>query len=288
MSAATTLSLWLDCLIAMAVFGGALFRLCLPDRPEVAAIDPLLRRIFRILAMSSLAAAILHGAVEAAAIGGDWAAIADPDMLRSVFLDTGFGRAWLWHIGAAFLLYAAANRRRPFGASAWAAAALLVTQARTGHPAMAGGFSGLYWQANHALHLLAGGAWLGGMIPLVLLARRPTCPLELYHRFTPYGVGAVCLVVLSGAYNAGQLAEASEALFTSPYGRAFLIKLGLVTLMGGCGLVNRLLFLVPAGHRGTACSAALPIGLMLELAIGALTVGAACWLGSLPPMTAGG
>ena len=47
-------------------------------------------------------------------------------------------------------------------------AALLASLGLVGHAAMQTGVEGVRHRANHAVHLLTTGAWIGGLVPFVM------------------------------------------------------------------------------------------------------------------------
>jgi copper resistance protein D len=111
-------------------------------------------------------------------MSGSDALALDPGTWHAVLLDTQFGHVWCWHLGFAIALLAlAAIPGLPWqaGAAMLAALLLLASLGLTGHAAMDMG-GGMNHEINQMAHLIAGGLWLGGLVPLGVLLHRATRP----------------------------------------------------------------------------------------------------------------
>ena len=102
----------------------------------------------------------------------DWSAAVDPGAIGAVLTDTAFGHAWMLHLVLAAALVVAVFVWR----DRWAAMAILsglplASLGLVGHAAMQTGAEGVLHRANHAVHLLDAGAWIGGLVPFVLQPR---------------------------------------------------------------------------------------------------------------------
>ncbi|MDW8300584.1 MAG: CopD family protein [Anaerolineae bacterium] len=93
----------------------------------------------------------------------------------------------------------------------------------------------------HWLHMLATGAWAGGLIGLAVLLPAALAPLDeagkraaltaALRRFAVLGVGAVLVLTTTGAYNSAiQVRQVSDYV-TTPYGLILLAKYALVAPM---------------------------------------------------------
>src|SRR4051794_17138676 len=91
--------------------------------------------------------------------------------VREVLLETSFGRVWVAQLGLAVLLLAGLLAGAPAAVVLALAGAALASLAWTGHPAAGRGAQGAVRVGAMAAHLLAGGAWLGGLVPLGLTLR---------------------------------------------------------------------------------------------------------------------
>ncbi len=139
------------------------------------------------------------------------------------------------------------------------------------------------------LHLLATSAWIGGLAALLpaLAAARQAQPAQrsrslthLIARFTGVATGAVVILAATGTFAALQHMSAVSELWTTTYGRALLIKLGLFGVLLLLGGFNRW-YLHPRLSRSggesrlrvmqRSIGAEIGVGIMLLLAVGALT-----------------
>jgi copper resistance protein D len=129
------------------------------------------------------------------------------------------------------------------------AAALLGSLAWTGHAVGTVGALALPHVLGNALHCLAAGAWVGGLVPLALLlaaARRHDNPQSdklaylATRRFSTIGLVSVAILIATGLLNAWILVGSLEALVVTEHGRLLQAKLGLFALMLGLAAVNRL------------------------------------------------
>ena len=165
----------------------------------------------------------------------------------SLLLGTAWGRTWVWaSVGALVLLCMfAIARRHPAG---WWGALLLVAAvdafpALTGHAAAAERWSVLFVAAD-TLHVLAAGAWIGGLATVRWLSRshrRSQAGMSLLPQlvpaFSPVAVAAVATLVATGALASWELLPSPGAFLTSTWGRLLLLKL--VVLAGVLALGAR-------------------------------------------------
>lgn len=83
-------------------------------------------------------------------------------------------------------------------------------------------------------HLAAVATWLGGLTVLLagLLPRRRAGELaEVIPRFSQWALGAVVVIVGSGALLAWRLVGSWQALTNTSYGELLLVKIGLLALV---------------------------------------------------------
>ena len=152
----------------MLTFGASAYLWLYAPERLTRALSPAVRRLALIAASSRSLTAILWLALEVGGDGGRSSAAVDPDTFGGVLTDTAFGHAWAAHLILAAALVAARRLRpaQPMGADGasyqrlcWPALALLATPRCRPAP------KALLHRANHAVHLLTAGAWLGGLIP---------------------------------------------------------------------------------------------------------------------------
>lgn len=141
-----------------------------------------------------------------------------------------------------------------------------------------------------AAHVLGAGVWVGGVAALgaALLAVRTLAPdarrglaQTLVRRFSPWALGAVGLIALTGLLQSVERLSTAGDLTETAYGRALLAKAGLLLIVAG----------VAAGHRGAGDRAGRRIAVELG-GMAAILAATAALSGHPPPdataPTAGG
>lgn len=127
------------------------------------------------------------------------------------------------------------------GAALTLAGMALAMQGGMGHAGATGGTAGASLLLLEALHLLAAGAWLGGLLPLFLLVGSlPPQPASVASQsFSTVGLIAVLLIAGTALAQSWQWIGNLGGLFGTRYGHIALLKLGLFfTLLAFAG-VNR-------------------------------------------------
>jgi copper resistance protein D len=176
--------------------------------------------------------------------------------LVAVLGETLFGRVWLVRLlmAAGLCLAVAASRssehrvrRAAQTVGALLAALLLATLAAMGHAAGERGVDRTAHLSADALHLLAAGAWLGALVPLVGILKQGSVPtyeiaVQATRRFSMLGVAAMSALLLSGVINAAYTVGTLAALYESQYGRLLLVKLTLYVLIVALAAANRLVW----------------------------------------------
>jgi copper transport protein len=106
------------------------------------------------------------------------------------------------------------------------------------------GGAGEWWQfASTLLHASAAIAWIGGLVVLGWLLLRGRLTAERLQRmpyWSIYAAGGVGVLALSGIVQSLIEVRYPSALFTTEYGVILLIKLGLVAVALGLGLLGHL------------------------------------------------
>jgi putative copper resistance protein D len=96
-----------------------------------------------------------------------------------------------------------------------------------------------------ALHLMAAGAWVGGLLALLLLIPRLTrsgqaaAAANVLHQFSGMGYFAVAILIATGVFKSWLLVVNLQGLVSNPYGWTLIIKLILFAGMGSLALANR-------------------------------------------------
>lgn len=299
---------WVQFVSVSALFGSALFWLYAGGgaAPGPARLPRAFAATLRLLRLAALAAALsglawLAGIVvnmTSSSPAPEWASLRDFEVWRLFFFETNFGAV----SGLRLVLLAAAlgvvTLRRPqrgfLVALAAIGAALLVSQAWLGHAAQGdGGLRGGAMIVAYSAHVLAAGAWVGGLAPLLfaLAEERGEDPgsgsLKILDRFSTMGFLAVVLIVLAGLANLCFRVGASFGrLLDTPYGETLFAKLALVALMLALAAFNRFVGaarLRRASSQSPSEAARLRTSVGVELALGIAVLGAAAALGVTPP-----
>jgi putative copper resistance protein D len=181
------------------------------------------------------------------------------NVIGTVLTHTRFGRNWELRLLLIVFLAAFVGAKHFAGPRRWTAlssraalllsAAALVTVAGSGHAGVMAGWQGNIHLASDASHLLAAGAWLGGLVPLALLFAQARRAAEAAWiaiartatlRFSTLGVIGVGTLVATGLVNTWFLVGTLPALTGTDYGRLLLIKLSLFAAMVSVAAINRL------------------------------------------------
>ncbi|MGH6825827.1 CopD family protein [Methyloceanibacter sp.] len=203
--------------------------------------------------------------------------------IPTVLLGTSFGHdvfAQALSVLAALLLLTAWPQRWRFAAVGLVGLALALQTAHSHAFAMEHGPSLLLYAEG--LHLVAGGAWLGGLLPLLVLVRDapPEPAAETLGRFS--GLATFCVAAIAGTacFQGWVLGGGVAGLIGTAYGWVLLLKAALFAVLLGLAAINRFR-LTPALERRDAeparwalmrtIAGETVIGLMVVLAAGALS-----------------
>ncbi|MFI4914727.1 MAG: copper homeostasis membrane protein CopD [Steroidobacterales bacterium] len=301
----------------LLLFGSPLFCLYGLERgasqSSVPAQPPWQRRALLLAAAVALLGAFAWVMAETASVSAEPGDAFSPAALWTILSATRFGRACLARIALlALSIVATLCVARP--KALWIVQVILggtatASFAWTGHGASgvgAGGVSapGAVHLLGDLLHLLAAGIWIGALVPLAALLQysiRSGAPAQAQaaqfglRRFSSLGVGVVAALVLSGAINSWFLIGPSHwrSIFTSGYGIALLVKLGLFGAMLGLAALNRYRR-VPALRIALGAQDPIPPALralratvLAETALALLVLVAVSLLGTLAPPISG-
>jgi copper resistance protein D len=234
-------------LAAILAFGMSAYLWAYAPERLTIALSPIVRRLALTASLVALVSAIAWLALESASMADDWSAAIDPDAIGAVLTDAAFGHAWAAHLALAAALVAVVvfGPRDRWAATAVASAALLASLGLVGHSAMQSGAEGVLHRANHAVHLVAAGAWIGGLVPFVMCLR--ACErgdlrkdaVRAMAGFSFWGQLIVAAIVLTGVVNIALTSHRAPIPPTTPY-RALLVgKLIIVSIMILLALFNR-------------------------------------------------
>lgn len=226
--------------------------------------------------LALVAADISGGTVTSVSLhGGFW----------PVLTGTRFGIVWLCRLVLALLLMLLLLLPLTRHLQLLLAAALAATLALVGHAGATPGPAGDLHLVSDIAHLLAACCWLGALpaLAMFLLSRQRVTGVHTraVQRFSVLAIISVAILATTGLINSWALVGVPRDLWTTSYGRALALKLGLFAAMLGIAAVNRFYLtprLVQPGSsralvRNTLAEVALGLGILL-------LVGA---LGTLPP-----
>jgi putative copper resistance protein D len=285
-----------ECVVAEPAFAAA-------NGALYPALERLQRRWARVV-WASLGVAILSGALwfvllAAGIYDAHFDYLWHSGALWTVATETRFGQVAALRFAAAVLLAALLMRRRGGTAVGGGrriaqlifATAFLISPAWIGHAGGTPGGSGLMSLSADASHLLAAGAWLGGLPPLAMLLlaaawrqKEPswaTLTAAAVRRFSRLGVASVGALLASGIINSWYEVGTLANLLTTAYGRLVLVKIALFTAMVALAAVNRLYFTPRLATVGAVRR--LHQTTLVETALGLAAVAVVGFLGAMPP-----
>lgn len=203
---------------------------------------------------TALGAALLSGAawlvLLSAEIGDVPPAEAVAEGLPAMVLaGTAFGQAWtarlvVLAVLAAVLATAPRNAAADLACAALGAA-FAAGLAFAGHAAGSGDAVHL---VSDMLHAVAAGAWLGALVPLVMLlggvrragdAASAALAAEVTRRFSVLGVVSVAALLATGAVNTWEILGADALSAGAAYNRLLFLKIGLFFAMVAIAAFNR-------------------------------------------------
>jgi copper resistance protein D len=306
-TAALTAAAWaahyIQVAAAMLLFGGSLFPFYSraegwPAHWRALGFFPLTAALFLSVALAA--------ALKIADLTGDPATLLDAGELKGFFLETSFGGVWLLRLAVSTALFAVAlcyavkarlsrsSVRSRDAVLLSLSGLVLLTFAGGGHAGAVSGsqnaFAATVWEG---LHLLAAGAWIGGLLPLlhsmgvadghdgtVASAVRLLRSFSLMGQLTVGTLilgGFATLIVLMGAWHV-----TVQVLTASNYGQALIVKHALIAAMLVIAGVNRFVLLQRL-EAGTARVSQMRRAILLECALAVLVIAAGVTLSQSPP-----
>lgn len=276
------LALYVDLLL---LFGVALFALYSVNAP--LRFRPLLRGLALLGALLSVAGLLLM----TSAMSGETQLAALWPHLQMMLLETDVGLAWALRMIALIVVLVQPGK----WLASMAGAVALTSLAWSGHGAMDEGSLRVWHFLSDILHLLAAGAWLGGMLALVLLVRgrvdeaRIRLLAAAVKRFEWIGAAIVLTLSVSGVVNyLFIVGPRLDEVLLGTYGMLLAIKVLLFAAMLVLAALNRF-HLGPALERSlrdgqhVIAAHALRRSVLLELGMALLIVALVAWLGTLSP-----
>jgi copper transport protein len=254
--------------LSIALMVGGLAFLLFAWRPAIAALGgkerlggaagAFYRRLSRVLAVAVLlgiVVSVLGILLQGASAAGVslWASLTGP-IIRDT-LHSRFGTVWglrvIDWVALGVLLLAAARLPR---ARRWLAVPialgalyLVMTPAFAGHPSIQSPVA-VFFPTN-VVHVLAASIWVGGIACFLLALPAATRRLSsedrsrlllgTMARFSPFALGAVIAIAITGVIQAYIDVRSVHALFSTTYGLLVFAKVVLLVILIGFGALNR-------------------------------------------------
>jgi putative copper resistance protein D len=237
----------------------------------------------------------------AAVMADGFLAALDMSTFESVIEDTSFGKVWVLRVLLLLCLFALlAFARRPGKQQPRLhlalASVIAGSLAAVGHTRTHEGPLKAIHALSDSLHLLAAGAWLGGLLALGFIVhascKNPFRGLEDLGRtlveFSSMGTAAVGVLLASGLANTLLLVRPLSGLTEGPYGQLLLLKIVLFGAMLTLAAQNRfvltpMLTETQEPMRNANIVRRLHRNIIAEQTLGALILGAVAVLGTISP-----
>jgi putative copper resistance protein D len=265
-------------LAAMLAFGMSAYLWAYAPEKLRLALSPTAHRVALIASLVALITAIAWLALESASMADDPSAAIDPEAIAGVLTDTAFGHAWSLHLVlAAALVAVVAFSRAGWAATSLVSGALLASLGLVGHAAMQTGAEGALHRANHAVHLMAAGAWIGGLVPFAMCLRAyqrddlRKDAVRAMAGFSFWGQLIVAAIVLTGVVNIALTSHRPPLPPTTPYRALLVAKLVIVAIMIALALFNRFV-LAPRLKTSANALATLRATSLAEIALGCVVI----------------
>lgn len=248
---------WIEFVTLLTVLGALAFRhgvlppLASRGVPTADASDRARRLGRSALALYAIAAIVrLYG--ESVAVHGAASAL-DPAQLMTMVSRTTWGIGWtIGAVGAVLLLlgWTISKRSVTIGTplALTGALGMVLSPALSGHAAASRHF--VLSVTLDVLHVAAAGAWLGGLLMVMVtgvpaMRRLPDGNKDaavgaLVSSFHPVALFCAPIVVLAGLGTSWIRLGGPSALWPTQYGRTLLLKLALFALVAGMGTYNAL------------------------------------------------
>ncbi len=279
----------------LSVFGTLAFQTfvaprCFRHAPAVLVgrFDRQLLAMNRVGTLACVAALLAWWLLQAADMANATAFAKAVAAVPTVVSDTSFGHLIVLQLALAVVLPMVLGRhagrlRRQIGLAL--ATASVALQAGHSHAASLYGAAS-FLLVSDIVHLLAAGAWLGGLVPLLLAVR--AMPVRVgasaARWFSP--LGQVCIVasVLSAVFQGWVMVGSLAGLVGTAYGWMAMVKLSLFGVLFGFAVVNRYV-LAPAllTSAGIVAKRRLVRSIAVQTGFALAIVAAAVLLSSLAP-----
>jgi putative copper resistance protein D len=269
----------------MTIFGASAFAALARQRRG----DAMLRRTLAWASVAALVTAILLLGFVTGQMTGVPEAALDITSVSIVAAQTFYGNIFLVRVALLIGLCLLCSADAAPWLKALVAGTALALLGLTSHAAAAGDPHYEYARAaNDALHLLAAGFWIGGLVALIpaTFAKPRDLPLLVVRLrlFSGWAMAAVAILVVAGTVNAIAILDVQGMRWSTTYLTWLAVKLVLAGLMVALALTNRF-GLLPGLARGEQdAQDTVPLTLIAELSCAALILLAVGFLGLTAPM----
>ncbi|PST22992.1 copper resistance protein CopD [Rhizobium sp. JAB6] len=276
----------------MLLWGACAYLSLLVPRALADTVWRMVAKPFLLIAAIAVLTVLAVLPVTTANIGNGWSDALDAGMIHDVIFKTTVGAAWQAQALAAIVMAGALllpEKRCRYGLTLGAGLGL-ASLSLTGHASMLEGWLKQVHRANDILHVLAGGGWLGALVPLLSTLRllgRPECRAEAQlalRRFSNAGHVAVALVIVSGIVNTLLILKRLPTDWSSPYQMLLAVKIALVAVMAVLAIINRYVFVPWIGRNHDRALLALRLGSVAEIVIAIVVIALVAVFGMLEPV----
>lgn len=226
--------------------------------------------------------------ISAANATGEWSSVFDPETLH-LMAETDVGQAFAIQAVTAVALVVS-TLLKAYRTSVVLTGLMLCELALSGHATEGSGLAGLGHQVNDIVHVLCGTAWLGALVPFVIVLRLSsvldlrTSAIESLKRFSLAGHVAVTLVLISGLFNVWLVHGRIWPDLSSTYDQELLFKMLVVGLMVILATVNRYVFVPMFGRNAARARTLLAYGSLAEIFLGFVALGLVASFGLQDPV----
>ncbi|MEI9991244.1 MAG: CopD family protein [Rhizomicrobium sp.] len=268
------------------VFGASAL---LAQARRIGVTDEHLRKTLMAAAWATPASAILWLCFVGGEMTGDAAAGFEPSVAATVIAHSFYGHVFLARVVPLIGLALLCLRGGGYALKAVVAGLALAGLGLTSHAASAGSpQSGYLGAAIDALHLLAAGFWIGGLVvimPQIVPRIRDTARLvALLTMFSRWGVVSVAVLIAAGTANAVFILDMPGMAWSGTYVTWLAVKIVLAGLMVALALTNRF-GVLPALARGDReARDTIPLTVLAELGAALLILMIVGILGLTAPM----
>lgn len=230
--------------------------------------------------------------LQAAILGNGWPDAANLSLIHDLIAATRSGLALTIQVALALVL-AIVYRIWP----AWRirsvtilAGLTLASLSISGHAAMNSGAAGLLHQLNDSLHVLAVGAWVGALAPVLLLLcmrgedNDTSANTQALMRFSTLGHAAVLMTLITGMLNSRWVIGQVWLDMSVPYQRLLFLKIVVVAVMIALACINRYMFVPHMMRDRERALRLLRLGTAAEIGLSLLAIGLVATFGIMEPV----